>query len=174
KHQASKQPPDCGDPMARQPRGRLVQRLLAPRRHLLPQGFFDQVHLLVRIALLGQLERHEPVHVRVGESQHEPAVLALPASLSQSRVAHQRLCQPERQSLLPDTGWALKQEGLCWSSSLSHIVLQREVSTHSRDSVQFPYIFGIYLGCADATAGDPYGVAGATWSPVTNRAAERS
>src|SRR5438034_3674496 len=63
--------------------------------------------------------------------------------------------------------------GLCWSSSLSHIVLQREVSTHSRDSVQFPYSFGIYLGCADATAGDPYGGAGATWSPVTNRAAER-
>src|SRR3989441_4522060 len=45
--------------------------------------------------------------------------------------------------------------GLCWSSSLSHMILQREVSTHSRDSVQFPYVFGIYLGCADATAGDP-------------------
>src|SRR2546428_7996954 len=44
---------------------------------------------------------------------------------------------------------------LCWSSSLSHMILQREVSTHSRDSVQFPYVFGIYLGCADATAGDP-------------------
>src|SRR5256885_3216300 len=45
--------------------------------------------------------------------------------------------------------------GLCWSSSLSHMILQPEVSTHSRDSVQFPYVFGIYLGCADATAGDP-------------------
>src|SRR5881397_4272488 len=45
--------------------------------------------------------------------------------------------------------------GLCWSSSLSHMILQHEVSTHSRDSVQFPYVFGIYLGCADATAGDP-------------------
>jgi len=64
--------------------------------------------------------------------------------------------------------------GLCWSSSLSHMILQREVSTHSRDSVQFPYVFGIYSVSADATAGDPYGGAGATWSPVTNRAAARS
>ena len=64
--------------------------------------------------------------------------------------------------------------GLCWSSSLSYMILQHEVSTHSRDSVQFPYVFGIYSGCADATAGDPYGGAGATWSPVTNRAAARS
>src|SRR5438132_10154017 len=44
--------------------------------------------------------------------------------------------------------------GLCWSSSLSHMILQCEVSTHSRDSVHFPYVFGIYSGCADATAGD--------------------
>src|SRR5437773_11918700 len=28
--------------------------------------------------------------------------------------------------------------GLCWSSSLFHMILQREVSTHSRDSVNFP------------------------------------
>src|SRR6266480_6980125 len=63
--------------MARQPRGRLVQRLLTPRRHLVPQRFFCQVHLLVRIALLGQLERHEPVHVRVGEVEDQLALLAL-------------------------------------------------------------------------------------------------
>src|SRR3989441_8073329 len=99
--------------MTRQPRGRLVQGLLAPRRHLLPQRLLDQLHLLVRIAaLLRQLERHEPVHVGVRQAQDQLAVLALPASFSQSRVAHQRLRQPERQSLLPDTGWALKQEGL--------------------------------------------------------------
>src|SRR5207249_4880131 len=36
--------------------------------------------------------------------------------------------------------------GLCWSSSLFHIILQREVSTHSRDSVQFSYVFGIHSG----------------------------
>src|SRR4029077_18561198 len=33
--------------------------------------------------------------------------------------------------------------GLCWSSSLFHMILQHEVSTHSRDSAQFPYFFGI-------------------------------
>ena len=42
--------------------------------------------------------------------------------------------------------------GLCWSSSLSHMILHYEVSTHSRDSAQFSYIFGIYSGCVDATS----------------------
>src|SRR6266702_3505430 len=45
--------------------------------------------------------------------------------------------------------------GLCWSSSLFHMILHREVSTHSRDSVKFLYVFAIYSGCADATADDP-------------------
>src|SRR5712671_6859529 len=36
--------------------------------------------------------------------------------------------------------------GLCWSSSLSYMILQHEVSTHSRDSVQFPYVFRHLFG----------------------------
>src|SRR5881628_3515673 len=105
--------------MARQPRGRLVQRLLTPRRHLLPQGFFCQVYLLVRIALLGQLERHEPVHVRVGEVEDQLALLALATPFPglnpgpfPGSFTDERLREPEPQALLPDTGWALKQEGL--------------------------------------------------------------
>src|SRR5882762_2148251 len=51
------------------------------------------------------------MHVGVGQVLNQLAWLALPASLSQSRLTHQRLRQPERQSLLADTGCALKQEG---------------------------------------------------------------
>src|SRR5689334_19090158 len=60
------------------------------------------------------------MHVRVGESQHELAGLALPARFSLSRlpfpvsrrVADQRLRDPQPEALLPDTWGPLQQERL--------------------------------------------------------------
>src|SRR5207249_10255814 len=87
---------------------------------LRPPRLLDQLHLFVRVAaLLRQLERHEPVHVRVREVEDQLALLALATpfpgldpGLFPGSFADERLRQPERQALLPDTGRALRRERL--------------------------------------------------------------
>jgi hypothetical protein len=81
----------------------LVQRLRSPLINKMRDGlrrFFD---LLVHIRGLWPRNRHVPVYVRVGESEHEPARPALSTRLSPGLLTPGQLCQPECHSLLSDS-----------------------------------------------------------------------
>jgi len=91
--------------------------LLAPRRHLLSQGFGHEGDLLVGVtaaasASLAQLDRYKPVHVRVLQRLHEATGAAFTAWFLSWCIALDQLSEPQRETLFADSTWSGQQEGL--------------------------------------------------------------
>jgi len=87
---------------------------MAPRRHCFDERLLDQVDLLVSVrAFLAQLDRYEPMEVRVLEPQRKTAAATRAARLALSPpLTEQELTDPQRQPLFADPLRAFKQERL--------------------------------------------------------------
>src|SRR6058998_2133003 len=90
-------------------------RLLTARGHLVGERLRHEIKLFVGVgALLRELDRHEPMHVRVRQARHQLTSLALPTRFPRPLLlgfsptsTQQRLRQPQAQALFPDTAWPL-------------------------------------------------------------------
>ena len=99
--------------MTRQSRHGWIQRLLTPNSHFVRERVGGEIDLLVGIAAaaaaLAQLDRHEPMHVRMLQREHQAAGSAFAARLLPRAppaptgcFAVNQLGEPQRESLFAD------------------------------------------------------------------------
>jgi hypothetical protein len=103
--------------MARQSRYRRIRRLFAPSRHFVGQGLGHELNLLIGItagtsAALAQLDRYEPVHIRVLQQCHKSTGAAFAARFLAWCIALEQLGEPQRETLFTDPAWSGQQECL--------------------------------------------------------------
>ena len=95
--------------MTRQPRRRRIQRLLTTHSHFIGERISGEIDQFVGITAAAaptpsQLDRHEPMHVRVLERKHQATGSALAAWLLPNPwcFAMNQLGEPQRETLFPD------------------------------------------------------------------------